>query len=240
MAGRQEAPLAEPLNMQRRGALGIVVLVVPVVSIIAVGIGYGILLWYGYAGRPAEGPNTRIDFEACPAAQAVIANRVERIGLPNPVFTATEKGFSLTVRMPADEKVAADIPATLVAPGKLEVARGEHDGLIASSEDIDDVSVSMGFMDAPRTWIKLKPAATARLKDAMSADMQGHISIWVDGEVVTRRKNAPPVADGQLDLAAEGQADVNVVTFAAAMGVVLSSGPLPCPVTLLGSTQLDK
>lgn len=231
--------MAEPLNMQRRGALGIVVLVVPVVSIIAVGIGYAILLWYGYAGHPAEGARTRIDFEACPAAQAVIQKRVERMGLPDPVFAPIDKGFSLTVRMPANEQVAADIPATLSAPGKLEVMRGEHDGLIAGPEDIADVSVSMGFMDAPRTWIKLSPAATARLKDAMSADMQGHISIWVDGEVVTRRKNAPPIADGQLDLAAEGQADVNVVTFAAAMGVILSSGPLPCPITLLGTTRLD-
>lgn len=239
MARGQEACLAEPLNMQRRGALGILVLAVPVVSIVAVGIAYAVFLWYGYAGHPAEGPRTQVDFEACPAAQAVIANRVERIGLADPVYKTTEKGFSLIARMPADEKVAADIPATLAAPGKLEVSRGEHDGLIASSEDIEEVSVSMGFMDAPRTWIKLKPAATARLKDAMSADMQGHISIWVDGEVVTRRKNAPPVADGELDLAAEGQADVNVVNFAAAMGVVLSSGPLPCPVTLLGSTKLD-
>lgn len=232
--------MAEPLNMQRRGALGIVVLVVPVLSILAVGIGYAILLWYGYAGHPAEGPRTRVDFEACPEAQAVIQKRVDRMGLPDATFAPIDRGFSLTVRMPTDEKVAADIPATLAAPGRLEVARGEHDGLIAGPEDIGDVSVSMGFMDAPRTWIKLKPAATQRLKDAMSADMEGHISIWVDGEVVTRRKNAPPIADGQLDLAAEGQADVNVVAFAAAMGVVLSSGPLPCPVTLLHTTRLDK
>lgn len=231
--------MAEPLNMQRRGALGIIVLVVPIVSIVAVAIGYGLLIWYGAAGHPAEGPMTRVEFHGCPEAQAVVEKRVARMGLPEASFAPIDKGFALTVRMPADEQVAADIPATLAAPGRIEVARGEHDGLIAGPEDIADVSVSMGFMDAPRTWIKLTPQASARLKDAMSADMQGHISIWVDGEVVTRRKNAPPIADGQLDLAAEGQADVNVVAFAAAMGIVLSDGPLPCDVSLAGVTRLD-
>ncbi len=231
--------MAEPLNMQRRGALGIVVLVVPILSILAVGIGYVLLMWYGYTGRPADGAFTRVDFEACPAAQPVIQKRVERIGLADASYAPREKGFSLTVRMPDDDRVAADIPATLAAPGRIEVARGERDGLIAGPEDVEDVSVSMGFMDAPRTWIKLKPAATERLKDAMSADMQGHISIWIDGEVVTRRKNAPPVADGQLDVVPEGQSDVNVVAFAAAMGVILSSGPLPCQVSVVNTTRLD-
>lgn len=227
-------------SMQRRGALGILMLVVPVVSIVAVGIGYGLLVWYGASGKPADGDMVRVEFAGCPEAQPVILKRIERIGLPDPVFTPREGGFTLTVKMPSDPHVADDIPATLVAPGVLEIRQGERDARLAGPEDVEDVSVSMGFLDAPRTWIKLKPDAAKRLKETMGANMQGHISVWVDGEVVTRRKNAPPIDDGQVDLVLEGQADVNVVTFAAAMGVILSSGPLPCPVSVASSTRIDR
>lgn len=217
----------------RRGALGILVLVIPIVSIVVVGLAYVVMIGVGSSGRPAEGDRVRLTFTGCADSRAVIARRVDRMGLAEPVFTDVADGYTLDVTMPEDPRAAGTIPPTLVAKGDLKVVEGEEGAVIAARDDIADVSTSMQFLDAPRTWIKLTPAASERLKAYMGANLAGHISVWVDGERVSRRKNAPPVEDGQLDVVPEGiKDDRAAVEFAAALGVILSSGPLPCSVSV--------
>lgn len=232
---------------RRRGIAGILLMVVPILSVLAVGVGYGILMFYGLAGRPAEGATTRIDFRACPDAQPLVAARAEQMGLGGLVVEARADGFSLSAQLPESGEVAAAIPATLAKPGEFRVfaeAEGGDPGgwdrqpLITRS-DLEFATVVMGFMDSPYTHLKLTREASERLVTHQKEHMHDYLSMWVDGRRIKNQKNLPLAKLGELDLEISGVSDRARVEFAAETALIIEHGPLPCAVTVAGTTVVE-
>ena len=95
---------------QRRGIAGIILLVAPIFCVTVVALAYIVLFAYGDAGIAAAGPMARMTYVGCPEAQAVVAARVETMGLPDPEFKTTEDGFQLTSRLPGERRVVERFP----------------------------------------------------------------------------------------------------------------------------------
>lgn len=217
-------------DLPRRGALGILMLVVPVVSVVLVGAAYVWMAWLGAGGRPASGPVVDVVFRGCPEAQAVVAERVAFMGLADPTFAPQPDGFRLSARFPAEERVIAAIPVTLAATGALVVRAGDDGEVLATEADVVDATVVPTFLDVPRAQAQLGLEPGKRLKAHMGAHIDAHISAWLDGDLVTRRKNAPPIDDGQVDLDLPELPAERRIDRAAHAAAVLAHGPLPCPV----------
>lgn len=216
----------------QRGTLGVLMLVIPIVSIVLVGIGYAVLFYVGAEGRSATGPVVTVAFDGCAEAQAGVAARVTTMGLPEPTYTTRPDGFDLTTRLPDDPRLLEQIPATLAARGQIEVRVGDDGAVLATRDDLVRAETTMAFLDVPRTELQFGPDAALRIRDAMAADLEGHLSVWVDGALINRRKNAPPEATGKLSLERLDGTDLERLDFAASMGIVLGHAPLPCDVTV--------
>lgn len=219
-------------DLPNRGRLGILMLVVPIVSVLLVGSAYAVMAWFGAAGRPAEGPVVQVTFRACPEAAEVVKARVDFMGLGEPKVTAVPDGFALRARFPVEERVIAAIPATLAARGAFVLRAGEDGEVLATEAELADAGVVPTFLDVPRAQVRLAPEAAKALKAHMGAHLDGHLTAWLDGDLVTRRKNAPPIDDGEVDLDLPELAAEVRIDRAAHAAVVLAHGPQPCEVVV--------
>jgi hypothetical protein len=73
----------------------------------------------------------------------------------------------------------------------------------------------------------------------MGAHPNDRLGYWVDGRRVTVRNNMPPESRGQITLDLGSATDIDRMDFAAAAGIVLEHGPLPCALTVASVTRLD-
>jgi hypothetical protein len=229
--------------LQARGRIGMLVLILPILSIVTTGAAYAIAMWYGVAGRPAQGPLVRIDLDGCAEAEPLVRARVEQMGLPEVVFAPRPGGFSVTARLPDDPRTHASIPTTLAATGTFEVRPivGDDDGaeVIVSRADVEFTSTYMAFLDAPKVLVQLKREPARALQQHMGAHPNDRLGYWVDGRRVTVRNNMPPESRGQITLDLGAATDIDRMDFAAAAGIVLEHGPLPCALTVASVTRLD-
>ncbi|MCB9665755.1 MAG: hypothetical protein H6732_16725 [Alphaproteobacteria bacterium] len=227
-------------DLQRRGALGVLVLAVPVVSILAVGGAWLLLLGFGAAGRPADGPLVRIAFEGCAEAEPVVRARVDWMGLPEVESTPIPGGFALMARLPSDPATRARVPATLARTGSFVVREGAEGEVVATEADLLDATVVLGFLDAPKPQVQLTEAASKRLAEVQMADPEGFLTILVDGREVRRLENMPAVGTGVLMLDPGQLADRELVDFAAETALVLAHGPLPCPLAVADVAEVAR
>jgi len=234
-------PTSDPVTeaVQRRGMLGVLLLVVPILSIVVVGGAYLYLAWLGWQGRDAVGDPVRIAFEGCDEAQAGVQARVAFMGLPNPSFEDTPSGFTLTTRLPPDPEAAAAIPATLATTGTLVVRPVGGGEAVITNADLVEATVELPFLDAPHAVLVLAPDAAAGLRNHMESHPQDGVEVVLDGEVVYRRKNSPSEARGRLAVDKEGASDLERMQFAARTAAVLQGAPLPCAVTVQGVTLVE-
>lgn len=226
---------------QRRGRLGVLMLIVPTVSIALVAGAYGALLWVGSAQQHAEGPEATLRFRGCPEARPWLERRVAHVGLLDAVWVDTDDGYAVTAHLPGRAQVAEALPATLATTGRFEVRNepAREGGLHLTPDDIDHATVEMGFLDLPRAVVQLDAPAALALKEAMESEPDGAIALVLDGEVVTRRRNMPSETQGRLALdlgADETLTDLERVDFAAHAATVIEHGPLPCPVEVVEVT----
>lgn len=229
---------------QRRGRIGILMLLVPTVAILGVGVAYGTLFWAGTSTQLADGPEATIRFRGCAEARPFLERRVAHVGLTDARWADTPDGFAVTAHLPGRPRVAEALPATLATTGRFEVRNepGRAGGLHLTPDDIDHATVEMGFLDLPRAVVQLEPEAAAALKVAMESEPEGAIALLLDGEIITRRRNMPSETQGRLALdlgPSETITDLERVDFAAHAATVIEHGPLPCPVDVIEVTTVS-
>lgn len=226
-------------DIQRRGTLGLIALSAPVLSVVGVGLAYLFVFWRGSQGIAAAGPLVRIDLDTCAEARPVLQARLAFMGLPDVTVTDRTGGLSVTARLPDQERVREQIPATLAAPGRL-VVRGEPgDAVIITEADVTEATVTLPFLDSPKAWIQFNDAAAARWKQHGEAHPGDAVAFTLDGVRAGMRKNHPPGDTTSLILDLADQSDLARLDFAAHAAAVLESGPLPCAATVAGVTDID-
>lgn len=222
--------------IHQRGVLGILMLVVPIVSVMAVGSAYLGLAYLGWQGRGGSGEVVRIDFEGCAAAQEGVAERVAFMGLRDPSFKPTGAGFSLEVVLPLDPDAAADIPTTLAARGEMGIYPLDGEEAVITNGDVKETTVELPFLDAPHAILVLTEEGAGRLRAHMEGDPGGAIEVRLDGASVYKRRNSPVPTKRRLAIDQPGETDLDRMLFAARFAATMQGAPLPCDLTVASVT----
>ncbi len=225
-------------QLQRRGAIALLMLAVPIVSIVGVGAAYAVLWSWGAAGRAADGPGATVTFEGCTEASTVIDARRDAMGLEgSPVEVAGDQ-LTLRTRLPADPRTHAVIPATLAATGALRVVPASGGAPIVTEDDVAWVGMVLGFLDAPRAEAQLHREPAERLSAWMRAHPADKLLVSLDDIALPARNSSPAIDDGLLQLDRLGETNLARMDFAAHAQIVLEHGPMPCPVRVV-DVRLD-
>jgi hypothetical protein len=223
--------------IRRRGTLGLLLLVVPIVSIVLVFVGYGVMWTYGLAGRAPTGDTVRIAFHGCADAAPIVDRRLAAMGLERLGGAVDTDGFDVVTRLPDDPHARAFLPGVLALEGRFEVRAQPEDKVLATEADVAESAPEMRFLDAPHARVRLKPEAATRLTEWQKTHMEGHVQVRVDGVKVADWQNMPAIESADLEVDQVDATTRDRIDLAAAVPIVLGDGPLPCPVTLAGVTS---
>lgn len=210
---------------------GCLIYAAPLVAVPMVFAAYGYLFYSGLGGRPADGARVEIAFDGCEAAGPIIEARVQRMGLGDPVFGTRDSGPMIEVTLPTDEEVANDVPTTLARTGAFEIRAGDE--VLFDNSALTDATVRMDIMMSPWVVLRLQEDAEASLHAHQKTDLSAETSYWIDGVKLGRISNQKTVMGGEVELPGDAANDRARMQRAAADALVLSSGPLPCSVSVV-------
>lgn len=195
---------------------------------------YGVLFGIGSLGTDPGGERVVIEYETCPDAQRLMADRVEHMGLGDPTWRTTSSGLALTVTLPRGD-IAEYIPHTLGRTGEVTLRKGAGfgDPVLLDHRSVQSAEFSLKEMGNPLVLLRLTPEARRTLIAHMEAELQGNISLWIDDELVLARPNDPPFRRDEIDVRAEGDDGRDNIRRAVDWAMLISFGPLPCPARLV-------
>lgn len=235
--------LSERAENERPRA-GCWLLVVPIVAIPLVFTLYAYMLFHGFQGRAAEGDQVRLTIDTCPQAQEFILDRVAAMGLPNQNVKQTPTQLGIDLTLPADPDVAVAIPSTLIGAARFEVFdrdAGEGEAPLFASQDFSYAGVRLTMTASPATFIVLNADAARRLQKHMEANPYKGLRYVLDGEVIGGTDNVPSIGDGQIEIIPKNVSnDKELMEVAAARGITINSGPLPCAATVTANEVLQR
>ena len=231
MSKRPPGP-ESPFNPGQRPPGMSMVMAVPAIFAVLLLGALGLLVLRGQQDFEPTGARLEIRFATTCAAEAapVIAARAEDIGLGEPRVTPDGSVVTLSGTMPGLPDDETAIPALLTRPGTFE-ARSSGT-VVVDQSDITDASLDMDASNSPFTRVKLAPSARARLQAALDADPAGVLELTLDGERLLDRPNSVKLDDGDLRLITDSGQPRERARVAADRAIALSSGPLPCPVSV--------
>jgi hypothetical protein len=214
-------------RLRQRPLWGLAILLLPILGVVFTFVAYGVMVGFGVRGRPAEGAQVTLAFTGCAEAAPVLADRLGDMGLDPEPHDVTE-GFAFDVVLPADPEVAGRIPATLAAPGRLEI---HGDGaVLATHADVTGASVRMDLMMTPSTLVNLSAASADRIVKHVRAHPEGRLVFVLDGVSIGTQSNRNPVGVGEVEIAPSGLGDEERWRAVAEWSVVVDH-PLPCEVS---------
>lgn len=209
----------------RKGAF---ILLIPVAMVIFTVVAYTVALAAGLYGRPAEGDRVDLSWEGCPEAKDVIDHRVKGMGLGDPQWSEWDGGFTLTVTLPDDPEVAAEIPRTLATPGNLRVHPVDDPNRnILLNEHVASSAIRQDLTLSPWTVLTLTPEGLEALGDFVMEDREARLVYLLDGAPIGSVSNLKGKT-AEVELTPEGTDDRDRMHKAAARAMILDSGPLPC------------
>jgi hypothetical protein len=217
---------------------------VPVIAIMGVFVLYGYMLYYGFQGRLADGDLVELTIETCAESEVMIQARVAAMGLPVEHSVYQDGRLSLQVILPVDSGVADGIPDTLVSPSRFVVY--ERDGFddaepIFGPDDFLYAGVRLTMTASPATFVVLKQDRSLALRKHMEEHPYSGLRYELDGQIVGEIKNIPSIGDGQIEIIPRNVAsDKELMEVAAARGITINDGPLPCQATVVSRTILRK
>ncbi len=221
----EDVPLEQKVE-QLRPRAGCVLLLLPVVAVFLTFLAYAWLLWSGWNGRPATGPEVQFAFAGCPEAAPVVVDRLDDMGLGRPEVRPAPDGFALTVRLPAPDTDPAALASTLATVGRFEMRDGDE--VLATHDDIAYAGVRLDVTMSPSTLVVLRPEGRDRVYARMREQPGGSTAMVLDGEEVWRFSNRRPTMNGEFEIPPDAANDRARMELAAARGIVLNHGPLPC------------
>jgi hypothetical protein len=214
-------------RLQGRPLWGLLILALPIVGVAFTFVAYAIMVGMGVRGRAPTGEQVSLAFAGCPEAAAVVGDRMRDMGLEGRPIEVPG-GFGFEVVLPSDPDVASRIPATLSAPGRLEIL-GEGT-VLATNADVVDASVRMDLMMVPSTLLQVGPEAAERIVGNVRAHPEGRLEFVIDGAAIGTQSNRNPVGRGEVEIAPPGL-DGEARFHAVAEWSIIVDHPLPCEIT---------
>jgi hypothetical protein len=185
---------------------------------------YAQLAWYGWSGRPPDGPEQLLVLQACPAAQAPLQRRLEAMGFPARL-EALPDGFQ--VRVQASPEQLPQVMAALSEGGQAEV-RGHDQRRLVGPEGFAGGRVRLDLMMSAVTVLDLRPEALLALQEYQRTTKDGLLRLILDGQEVAAFPSRSLLTDPEIELRPEAPDDAARMELAARRAVALAD-PLPCP-----------
>jgi len=213
-------PPSSPAAMLFRGA--------PVILAVLFVVSIATLALLSWRGGTASGDRVAMTFvAACPADtwQPLVVARVHDIGLGDPDVRSDGASVTLTATLPglADDHTA--IPALLAREGALEMRLDER--VLATRSDLVSATPSVDEAGQPYALLTFTTEAAARIAEAGD----GHdMTTLVDGEPRAAWMSTDTLKTQSVRLLEGGADNHERMRRAADDAIVLSHGPLPCPV----------
>jgi preprotein translocase subunit SecD len=129
----------------------------------------------------------------------------------------------------ADDE-ASHIPALLARQGHLRA--GTEASPIFTHEGIEEAQIRLDESGLPYTWLDLNPPAITALEAQAVADPDGTMALVLDGVESPTRPFNKPVNDGGIRLLPGDGVTRSRMRIAADQAIVLTHGPLPCPLSV--------
>ena len=213
----------------RKGAL---ILLIPIVFIFLAFVAFFGMIGLGIWGRTADGERVTLTWASCPEARSVVEHRVQGMGLGEPVFSNTPDGFTVTMTLPSDPIIAAQIPTTLAQPGILSASRQDApSSVVLTNEHISSAAMRQDLQLTPYTVLTLTEAGQHRLEAFVEEQKEGKLVYTLDGTEIAVMSNLMG-AGPEVEFTPTDTLDARVrMQRAAERTILLDSGPLPCPIT---------
>jgi hypothetical protein len=219
--------MSSPEEMLGRGRAGCWLFAIPIAAAIVVVAAYAVVLVAGVQGRPATGSRVRVEFTACPAAEPLIRERVDAMGLGDPVWESIGGGFALTATLPEDPGIAAEVPATLARPGRFTV-RGPDGAEVVGHERVEGVMLQWGVLGDAKVQLALDAAGAASLRDWVLGHPGEKLVATIDDLALPLPGDALGRSPEKLALSPTRTEPRAAMAEIAAWALVVEYGPLPC------------
>lgn len=227
-------------------------LVVPIVSIGLTLLAYLTLGSMGVQGRMPEGGKVAIQMKSCESAVPILEERMTFVGLSNDGLTVAGDEITINTRLPEDERSKESIPLDLAHTGAFEVRPLVEGGPldappILTEADIEYATVVHAFLAPPHVLVQLNKEAAKTLANHMETNFNDYLTLWVDGQRMTTRRNMPAEAEGKLEIhfttdpenPEVSRSDLDQIYLAARTAMTLEHGPLPCGTEVISVTPLS-
>lgn len=217
---------------QADGRIALIYRAVPVVFGLILVANVVALYVLGRMGGTARGDRVEIVFTtACPTdAAAVIAARVDAMGLGEPQQQVQGDTVRLVATLPGLDDDRTAVPALLAREGRLQVRHGDQ--VLATEADLSGVTVALDESGMPYDELSFQGEVATRLAQAVDADPKGELVFLLDGEELARRPNSVKILDEKVKVTAGEGITRDRMRRAADRAIVLDSGPQPCPVSV--------
>ena len=215
---------------------GCILLGLPIALTVCIASMYLVLFGLGSIGGTAIGERVSWSVTTCAEAKPILEQRIEAIGLGDPVWTSTGAGWSLTATLPGrDPKADQRIPSVLSRYGQLGVFAGSEpnaDQKIVGLDDVVKSTFTLRELANPVIEVRLTNAGLKALRTHMANNTDGRISVWLDDEKILERHNTPIIEGTLLELRNHDEDGKQVLQITAEWSIILGHGPLPCPTTI--------
>lgn len=195
--------------------------------------GLGLAYWLGGAEAAGERVDIVLTGECVEASQPLIRSRIDDIGLGDPLLEVSDGALRVSVTLPGQspEVERQSIPQVLGAEGLLTVHDGDEQ--LLGSEDTKQAQLQLGDSGEALAVVVITEAAQERLNERINADSEGFLQIYLDGTLLVERPNMGRVVDQELRIIdAEAISPDERMRRAIDRVLVLSHGPLPCPLSV--------
>lgn len=224
--------MSSPVEIPKPRA-GCWLFIIPVLLIVFMVIGYIVLFAAGVMGTTAHGERVTLRYQACAEAVPLLRERVDLMGLGDPVYEADAPGmFGVTVTLPGEPDVDAGVKTLLATPGRFEIRSMEDSNrIVVAGERVSGATMNIPWTGGSVTLIRLDDEGSTALRDYMQQHPDGRIAMSIDGKVLYERSNLPAEARGNLEIEATEGSELEKIRVAVERSILLEAGPLPCEVT---------
>ena len=191
------------------------------------------LAFLAWRGGTAEGERLQVELTGSCGAEAapILAARMDEMGLGSPTATVSDTGVTLIATMPgSQDDEAAHVPQMLARTGHL--LAGTAEAPLFTHEGVEEAQIRLDESGLPYTWLTLSPVALKALEAAAAGDPDGELPLSVDGIVAPSRPHDKPINEGGIRLLPGDGVTRARMRVAADHAIVLTHGPLPCPLSV--------
>lgn len=189
------------------------------------------LVWVG--GTPDGARITvTVTGQCIPDAQPLIVQRMDAMGLGDPVLARTGDALQIDLTLPGrdPQREQTTVPQVISQRGWLEVRNA--DTVLMDRESVKDASLQLDENGSAMAVLEISEASASTLDAHVRAHPTDMLDIVLDGDVVATRPNTKRIDGSSLRIIGDDPSPRARMALAADQVIVLQNGPMPCELVV--------